>query len=117
MRPGVARLAVQHPVGVGNVLGVQDAVLVLQGVALGEIVADEVGVDGTITTTCATWMPRGPSSRAMLCASARSACLAPAKAAKLAPPRRPAVAPVNMMVPRGRRATMRLATSRPFRSR
>ena len=31
---------------------------------------------------CATWMPCGPSSRAMLCASARSACLAPAKAEK-----------------------------------
>ena len=40
----------------------------------------------------ATWMPRGPSSRAMLCASARSACLAPAKAAKLAAPRSVTVA-------------------------
>ena len=66
------------------------------------------------TTTCATWMPRGPSSRAMLCASARSACLAPAKAANPAEPRRPAVAPVNRMVPRPR-ATCRLATSRAFR--
>src|SRR5215207_8321410 len=44
-------------------------------------------------------MPRGPSSRAMLWASARNACLAPANAAKLAEPRSEAVAPVKMMVP------------------
>ena len=65
-------------------------------------------------TTCATWMPCGPSSRAMLCASARSACLAPAKAAKPSPPRTLAVAPVNRMVPRPR-GTIALAASRPTR--
>src|SRR2546423_3859486 len=54
------------------------------------------------TTTWATWMFFGPSSRAMLWASARSACLAPAKAAKLADPRSDAVAPVNRIVPRSR---------------
>ena len=66
------------------------------------------------TTTWPTWMPRGPSSRAMLCASARSACLAPAKAANPAAPRVPAVAPVNKIVPRPR-STWRLATSRAFK--
>ena len=65
-------------------------------------------------TTCATWMPCGPSSRAMLCASARSACLAPAKAAKPAEPRRLAVAPVKTIVPRPRGSIAR-ATSRPIR--
>eukprot|EP00456_Euglypha_rotunda_P004720 TRINITY_DN107973_c0_g1_i2.p1 TRINITY_DN107973_c0_g1~~TRINITY_DN107973_c0_g1_i2.p1 ORF type:complete len:103 (-),score=15.38 TRINITY_DN107973_c0_g1_i2:19-327(-) len=35
--PGVARLRVQVPVVLGDVLGVQDAVLRLQRVALGEI--------------------------------------------------------------------------------
>ena len=44
-------------------------------------------------------MPEGPSSRAMLCASARRACFAPAKAAKPAAPRTLAVAPVKIMVP------------------
>ena len=65
-------------------------------------------------TTWATWMPCGPSSRAMLCASARSACLAPAKAAKPAEPRTLAVAPVKMIVP-WPRASIALATSRPIR--
>ena len=48
MGPGVARLTVQHPVLVGNVLGVQDTVLRLQGIALREIVADEGGVNRAI---------------------------------------------------------------------
>src|SRR5436190_1889542 len=38
-------------------------------------------------TTCATWTPCGPSSRAMLWARARSACLAPEKAEKPELPR------------------------------
>ena len=54
------------------------------------------------TTTCATWMFFGPSSRAMLWASARSPCFAPAKAEKPAPPRSDAVAPVKRIVPRPR---------------
>ncbi|MCY1371722.1 hypothetical protein D9M69_588790 [compost metagenome] len=52
------------------------------------------------TTTCATWMPWGPSSRAIDCANARRAILAPEKAPKLAAPRSEAVAPVKMIVPR-----------------
>ena len=62
----------------------------------------------------ATWMPIGPSSRAMAWASARSANLAPAKAAKPAPPRRLAVAPVKTIVPDPRPA-IRLPASRPTR--
>ena len=48
MGPGVARLTVQHPVLVGNVLRVQDTVLCLQGIALREIVADEGGVNRAV---------------------------------------------------------------------
>ena len=62
----------------------------------------------------ATWMFFGHSSRAMLCASARSACLAPAKAAKPSRPRTLAVAPVKMMVP-WPRGSITLAASRPIR--
>jgi hypothetical protein len=50
---------------------------------------------GPSTTTWATCTPTGPSSRAIDCASARSANFAPANAAKPGPPRRLAVAPVN----------------------
>ncbi|MNY34451.1 hypothetical protein D3C86_1687940 [compost metagenome] len=65
-------------------------------------------------TGWATWMPCGPSSRAMLWARARRANLAPAKAEKLARPRREALAPVKMMLPRAR-GSMTLAASRPVR--
>ena len=51
-------------VGVGNVIRVQDAVLVLQRIALGEVAADELGVVGAVNHGCATWMPLGHSSRA-----------------------------------------------------
>ena len=45
MRPRAPRLAVQVPVVLGDRLGVEDAVLVFQGVALGEVLGDELGVD------------------------------------------------------------------------
>jgi hypothetical protein len=48
VRPGIARLRVQHPVAVGDVIGIQDAVAVLQRITLGEVAADELGVDGAI---------------------------------------------------------------------
>ena len=57
---------------------------------------------GQSTITCATWIPRGPSSRAMDCASARSPNFPTARHAKLAEPRREAVAPVSRIVPRPR---------------
>ena len=47
-RPRIARLVVQVPVVLGNVVGVEDAVLGFQGVALGELGTDEIGVDGTV---------------------------------------------------------------------
>src|SRR5581483_3448722 len=46
--PGVARLRVQVPVVVGDVLGIEDAVLLLARVGLGEAAADELGVDGAV---------------------------------------------------------------------
>lgn len=64
------------------------------------------------TITCATWTPLGPSSRAMLWASARSPNLGDAKHEKSALPRRLAVAPVKIMVPEPRGA-MRLAAAWP----
>src|ERR1700758_2990461 len=48
VRPGAARLAMKEPVILGNGVGCEDAVLGLQGIALGEIVADELGVDGAV---------------------------------------------------------------------
>ena len=48
MGPGAARLGVQVPVVVGDVLGVEDAGAVLQRIALGEVLGDEGGVDGTV---------------------------------------------------------------------
>ena len=66
------------------------------------------------TTTWATWMPLGPSSRASVWASCRRAALAPAKAEKPAPPRIEAVAPVNRIVPRPR-GPMTRAASRPVK--
>ena len=56
----------------------------------------------------------GPSSRAIDCASARTACLPPAKAEKPRPPRRLAVAPVKIIVP-WPRGTIALAASRAVR--
>ena len=48
MRPGVAWLLVEHPVGVGNVVGVLNATLVLECVALRKLCTDELGVDRTV---------------------------------------------------------------------
>lgn len=45
MCPRIARLRVQHPVGVGNVIGVEDTVLRFQCVTIGKIVVDEGRVD------------------------------------------------------------------------
>ena len=51
------------------------------------------------TTTWQTWMPRGPSERAMDWAIDRRPALAAANAVNSAPPRVAEVAPVKMMVP------------------
>ncbi len=48
MRPGVARLHVELPVHLGDMVGVQNPVLLLQSVALGERVANEGGVDRAV---------------------------------------------------------------------
>lgn len=48
---------------------------------------------------CATWMPRGPNSRASDCASARRPNLPTARQENRALPRSDAVAPVNSRVP------------------
>ena len=44
----VAGLGVQVPVVFCDVIGVQDAVLFFERVALGEVAANEFGVDGTV---------------------------------------------------------------------
>ncbi|SPA07906.1 hypothetical protein CBM2625_B110181 [Cupriavidus taiwanensis] len=48
MRPRVARLLVQHPVGIGDMVGIDDAVLGLGRVAVREVFANPLGVDGGI---------------------------------------------------------------------
>src|SRR6185437_2371606 len=48
MRPGAARLLVEAPIVFGDGVGIEDAVALLQRIALGEIVADEGGVDGAV---------------------------------------------------------------------
>src|SRR5690554_6350972 len=45
MGPGVPGLAVDLTVLLWDVLGIQDAVLLLSGVHIGEIVPDEVGIN------------------------------------------------------------------------
>ena len=48
MHPAVPWLAVDLPVAVGDMVGVEDAVAVLELVHLGEGVADKRGVDGAV---------------------------------------------------------------------
>src|ERR1017187_1121718 len=48
MRPRVARLQVQLPIAFGDGLGIDDALLLFQGVALRKIVPGELGVDGAV---------------------------------------------------------------------
>src|SRR6185295_6972798 len=48
MGPGAARLAMQHPVILGDRLRVENAVVTLQRGALGEILADPGGVDRAV---------------------------------------------------------------------
>src|SRR5512143_2927383 len=48
MRPGIARLPVQLPIALGNGLRIDDAIALLQSVALRKILADEFGVDGGV---------------------------------------------------------------------
>ena len=105
-------LAMELPVSLGDGIGIKDAVLGFERVALGEIVADEGGVDGAVDQRVRDMDALGRARRAMLCASARKPCLAPANAAKPSRPRMLAVAPVNRMVP-WPRGTITFATSRP----
>ena len=46
--PGVAWLAVQVPIVLGNVLGIEDPILILGRVLFGEAVTDEIGIVGTV---------------------------------------------------------------------
>ena len=48
MRPAVARLAVNLPVGVGDMGGVEDAVLLLALIHFWAIIANKGRVDGTV---------------------------------------------------------------------
>ena len=75
VRPGTARLLVHLTVGLRDGVRVEDAVRVLQRIALGEVGADELGVDGAVDDDMGDMDALGPSSRAMLWASARSAVL------------------------------------------
>src|SRR5690606_41097130 len=48
MRPGIARLAVDLPIGFRDVIGIQDPVLLFQRIARRKIVADEGRVDRAV---------------------------------------------------------------------
>src|ERR1700686_3243764 len=48
IRPRAALVAVQKPIILGDGVGIEDAVALLQRIALGEIVADEGGIDGAV---------------------------------------------------------------------
>ena len=112
--PGRARLAVELPVGLGDVVGIEDGVGA-GVVALREIGLDPFGVDGAVDDDMAR---HGCSA-----VRARAPSIAPAPAPHACRRRRPrsrgrrardAVAPVNSMVPRPR-GTIALAASRAVR--
>src|SRR5205823_9166636 len=80
-RPGIARLLVNLPIGFGDRGGAHQPA----GVEIGERRVALALLDGLRTHSvstaasmirCATWMPFGPSSRAVLSATARSPNLA-----------------------------------------
>ena len=48
MRPCIAGLLMQHPISIGNVIGIQKTILILQCVPFGEHGSNELCVDGTI---------------------------------------------------------------------
>ena len=48
MRPCITRLAVYLPIGLGNVVGIKNASLILHRISIREVATDELGIDGTI---------------------------------------------------------------------
>ena len=60
MRPGAARLLVEAPVVLGDGVGIENAVPLLQRIALGEIVADEGGVERAVDHRMRDMDARGP---------------------------------------------------------
>ena len=142
VRPGAERLPVQVHVRLGDGVGPEERICPLpRGEALlAQDAAHEGRVDRPVHDavlppqerklwaikrwwkyrgssrggSTATWMPLGPSSAAIACASVRLPAMAEANAAKPDEPRIEAVAPVRMTVPRPR-ASIRAATARALR--
>src|SRR6516165_5932235 len=109
-RPGAARLAQHLDIGLG---AIPPGSSVLSGRSAGS--GRRALRTPPSMTKCATWMPFGPSSRALLCASPRSANLPIAKAAECGYPFTLALAPVNRIAPRPC-GIMRRAASRTVRN-
>jgi hypothetical protein len=108
--PGAALLAMEHEIGPGDLVWLEQRVRS----ALGKQRLIARRADLAIDDDMATWIPLGPSSRAMLCATARRPNFGEARLTKPAPPLSEAVAPVKMMVPCPA-LIMRCAASRPTR--
>ena len=91
--PGAAMLLHRGPVGLGDGVGIEQAVGIVPGTGRAAL-----RMPPSITK-CATWMPLGLSSRAIDCASPRRANLPMAKVADSAKPFTPAVAPDSRIAP------------------
>ena len=103
------------PIIVGDMRGIENTILLFEGVPLGEVLRNKCRVDGAVDDDMTDMdVLRAKFAGHIASASAFKPCLPPANAAKLARPRKLAEAPVNNMVPRPR-LTIRLATSRPFK--
>ena len=48
MRPCITRLAVYLPIGLSDVIGIDDATFIFQCISIREVATDELGIDGTI---------------------------------------------------------------------
>ena len=48
MRPCITRLAVYLPIGLSDVIGIDDACLILHRISIRKIGSNEFGIDGTI---------------------------------------------------------------------
>ena len=47
-RPCITRLAVYLPIGLSDMIGIDEATLIFQCISIREVVTDELGIDGTI---------------------------------------------------------------------
>ena len=51
VRPGIAWLLVKHPIRVSNMIGIEDAVLVFEGIPFRKRIADKSSINSSIDNT------------------------------------------------------------------